>query len=159
MSDFKFNQILFDSLNDEQKQLLNEDINHLHKKIQKENQIQISSLKEEFKKEWEQDLENKNIALQKQNEFLNSIPENNKDIISKLINKGIEIDDIKNDFKTLLEERPVYIDLNSIANKENEIINKDKELSEINKMKVGDIDINDPTQIQKYKEYKKKGLI
>jgi len=115
MGEFKFDPKLYDTLNDEQKKLLNDGLTqhkeYLNKNLQEEQNKLIEIEKEKWIKE--QSLNKNN------NDFINSIPKENQEIIKTLIDKEISIEEIKSNEKyshLLKEKETTFIDLNSIIN-------------------------------------------
>lgn len=161
MGNFRTDPKLYDTLNDEQRDLLNETLNQYKVVVEKELQKDFSTKTETLKNEWLQEQEAYNNALKEKESFLSSIPnENNKKLINDLLELGKTQDDIKNNYSHLLEqEKGIYLDLNSIANAENEIITAEDEKIRIKKLKNAEFDINNQKDREDYLKYKKKGLI
>lgn len=105
MGTFRTDPKLYDTLNDEQRDLLNETLNQYKVVVEKELQKDFSTKTETLKSEWLQEQEAYNNALKEKESFLSSIPnENNKKLINDLLELGKTQDDIKNNYSHLLEQ-------------------------------------------------------
>jgi hypothetical protein len=108
--DFKIDPKLYDTLNDEQKELLNETLNQHKVVTEKELNKQFLTEKDKLKNEWEQEQEAKLNIIKEKESFLSKVPEQNKTLINDLLELGKTENDIQTNYAHLLQEhKPITI--------------------------------------------------
>lgn len=133
MGKFRVDPKLYDTLNDEQRELINETLNQYKVVIEKELEQDFSTKTETLKNEWLQEQEANNNALKEKESFLSSIPnENNKKLINDLIELGKTQDDIKSNYSYLLEqEKPKPFNIDSLLTPKNDALQTEAMLTDI----------------------------
>lgn len=115
--DFKVDPKLWDSLNDDQKALLKSTLTQHESVVKKDIDAEVSKRVEKEKETIKNQLTEEQKAQAEKDNFLSSVPEDNREKVSKMLDKGFTQEDITKDYADLVKKPEKQMpDLESIVN-------------------------------------------
>lgn len=114
MPDFKLDNALWDTLNEEQKTLVSKSLEQHKTFLNKEFEASKETLISTEKSNWEKEFLSKQETKKTHEEFLSKVPsENNKKLVSKLL-ENTDIETIEKEYPHLLEKQKQVINFEEL---------------------------------------------